>query len=465
MNSDKHCGESERAGPSSEAAPPIILQTASGAKKTRTSGSSSSSSSDSTSSSGSTSNSTSRKKRSRRHRRRNKKGKRSHRNCHQLDKLSRQVSDLRKQVEFFDNNGNCGIVSPMLQDNITIDDNVSGILYQRDDCESETNSQLRFNFGVQTKLKESAVPKAPESMLKILQDIQYFEKTEWSEVRYAEVQKLYNHTPGFVELEANEEIKAYDSLRHLTYADKAYAALTFCVLKQRESLQSCLQELLLWSRDQSNMCIEGMHEKLTELFSKGEYAKISADLLQLVCGHRAEVIQMRRDGITNMVRDPLTKSALKKVPPSNRYLFSPEAFTSAIEKAGGIKKSFLPLKSINGPAPQAGTSMTTRHPSQGSAYFHGPSQGPHTRYCTYASNHTTHQNFQPSQGTYNNHNRPTQGYGQNSSDRRTVLKHHSRGTFRGRGGQQGGKPSDQIKSNRKRHGVATDHGISKKRRY
>lgn len=440
--------------------------------------SSSSGSSSSTSSSSSTNSSDFRsKKRKRSHRHRNKKGKRTRRNDEQLARLSRQVSDLKKQISYYENsadnldahNGQCVNVNyPSIDqgsnfDDNVIDDSVSGILYNDESRDNgASGSQLSFDFGIETKLKEPAVPKAPEKILKTLQDIQYFDKPEWCEVRYAEVQKSYNLTPGFVDLEVNEEVKAYDSSRHLTYSDKAYAALTLCALKQRDALQSSLQELLTWARDQNELNVESMHEKLLDLFSKGNYSKVSSDLLQMVCGHRAEVIQMRRDGITNMVRDPLVKSALRKVPPSSRHLFSQEDFTKALEKAGGVKKAFLPLKSNSGPVSQTGSYKSSRHPPQGSAIYPGPSQGPSHGCCAYLAHNSRQQNYQPSQG-YSHNNRPSQGYVQNNSDRRTV--HNSRGTFRSRGGRQGNRPSDQGKGNRKRPGNASENNSSKKRKY
>lgn len=43
----------------------------------------------------------------------------------------------------------------------------------------------------------------------MLQNVQYFDKSEWCEIRYAEVEKLYNQTPCFIDLEANEEFRGF----------------------------------------------------------------------------------------------------------------------------------------------------------------------------------------------------------------------------------------------------------------
>ncbi|KOB52340.1 putative reverse transcriptase, partial [Operophtera brumata] len=259
---------------------------------------------------------------------------------------------------------------------------------------------------------------------------EHFESNEWCEVRFAETQKSYNHATGFVELEVNEEVKAYDSLRHLAYSDKAFAALTFCVLKQREALQTALRSLLDWGRG-TDINYEGLSEKINEQFLNGEYYKVSSELLQLVCGHRADVIQMRRDGITNFLRDPLTKVAVRKIPPSCNHLFKAEALTSLLEKAGGVRKAFLPLnkQGLNTPASQAGPSKLAHHPPQGQVNRSVPPQGISHGCC--ASARISHAN-QPSQGCY--HSRPSQGqrYYNNHSDGRPASNSY-RGSFRPRG--------------------------------
>lgn len=79
-------------------------------------------------------------------------------------------------------------------------------------------------------MKEPSIPKTPREFLETLKDLQHLDSSDWCEVRYAETQKLYNSTPGFIDLEMNEEIRAYDSLRHLAHADKTFAALSFAKL-------------------------------------------------------------------------------------------------------------------------------------------------------------------------------------------------------------------------------------------
>ncbi|KAF9795754.1 hypothetical protein SFRURICE_006926 [Spodoptera frugiperda] len=302
----------------------------------------SSSSSSTTSSSSSSSSSPKRTKRSRRSRR--KKNKRARQSNSTLGKLIKEVQELREQV-FVNNTHNA------CHDGLSVCSGVSGELYdqhfeEQTECPNvdDKNSQLDFTFDIETKLKEPSVPKTPENLLKMLLDVQRLGSFAWSEVRYSDTQKLYNHSPGFIDLDTNEEIKMYDTLRHLAHADKSYAAITFCILKQKESLQEAIRNLLLWAKS-TQVNYDNLSGKVEELFQKGDLHKISSDLLQLVCGHRAESIEMRRDAITTQIRDPLVKASLNRIPPTSTHLFSPDLFATALEKAGGVRKAFWPPKS------------------------------------------------------------------------------------------------------------------------
>ncbi|KAL0893338.1 hypothetical protein ABMA27_014929 [Loxostege sticticalis] len=398
------------------------------------SSSSSSSSSSSTSTSSSSISDSHQERKSRRHKKRGGKRKRQ-RERYRFHKLSQEVEELRKRVSFRDERSYPHLNFNDLNSDELIDDNISGDLYKNSDDDRSRKSDIppeSLVFGIETKLKEPSVPKTPQHYLATLNDIQHFESNDWCEVRYAETQKLYSHSPGFVELDINEEVKAYDSLRHLAHSERAYAALTFCVLKQREIIQTSLRNLLQWGRDSSFRC-EDLEEKVNDFFLKGDLPKVSSDLLQLVCGHRAETIQMRRDGITNYIRDPLVKAAVRKVPPDCQHIFKAESLAAVLEKAGGVKKALLPLnKSLNTHASQAGSSKAEYRPPQGQVYRNVPSQGISTGCCAPLHIPHTHQPSQgcgqicPSQGQWNNnaafHHAPSQNY---------------RGASRPRGGRQG----------------------------
>lgn len=351
-------------------------------KRSRSSSSDSSSSSTSsstTSSSSSGSVPSSKKNKKKTHRKKQRKSVARKRDTHLLEKLSKDINDLRRnfaQAENFrennstPNNNNCDVLSDVSRD-----------LY--DCCASQGSASpprtampatdMNFSFDIQTKIKEPTVPRTPDAYINIFNEVQRFDSDTWAEIRYADTQKLYNHAPGFSELETNEEVKAYDTLRHLAYSDKSYAALTFCVLKQKELFCDSIRNLITWSRT-ADASLSDLDGKINEFFLKGDFHKVSSDLLQMTCGHRAEVIEMRRDMILKNVRDPLIKATLNKVPPSNTHIFNSEKFTAALEKAGGIRKTFWPANKSSS-ASRAKSANAPRLPSQGTAAHYVPSRG------------------------------------------------------------------------------------------
>lgn len=390
-------------------------------KRDRSSCSSSSSSSDSSSSSFTSGNK--RGKRPRCHRR--KKSKRARYSKRMMGKLFKEVGELRKQI--ITNNNDTAY-----HDDASMCSGVSGDLYENhsvteEQCPGYEFQNSNFTFDIQTKLKEPSVPKTPDSFLKKLFDVQRLGSASWSEVRYADTQKIYNHTPGFIDLETNEEVKIYDTLRHLAHTERSYAALTYCILKQKESLQEGIRELLTWAKN-TNVNFENLSGKVEELFQKGDFHKISSDLLQLVCGHRAESIEMRRETITSQVRDPLVKSALNRIPPSSTYIFDSEPFTTTLEKAGGVRKAFWPPKGEVKPnqsnhRPSRGQGVRKQAvPSRGTQYnFHEPGLSTYMNACCNP----------PSRGGYHYNNYPSRGHTSN-----VQYDYHNmsgRGTFHNRG--------------------------------
>lgn len=334
------------------------------------------------------------------------------------DKLNKdQIRDLNDQIN-------------INRKTLNADDVISVIT--RDNFEQENNTFLN-DLDIGTKLKEPAVPKTDCRYLNILKEIQFFNTPDWSDVRYAETQKKYNCSPGFVELEANDEIKCYDLIKHLSYTERSYASLTFAMLKQKEAIKSELCGFMTWIRDQEGLTFEAINQKVNDIFTSGEFSRISADLLQMICGHRAETIQMRRDSITNAIRDPLVKASLRKIPPSEVNLFNSKQFAVALEKAGGIRKAFWPAsksggsyKSVNSNnvvshgkwiiRPSQGQNSGLQIPSQGNYYcMHMPSQGDNLQHMRC-----------PSQGSV-----PAYNYSQQSSSNTG-----KRGSFRPRGARQ-----------------------------
>lgn len=246
---------------------------------------------------------------------------------------------------------------------------VSRELYLDNDEEppvtTEPSNALKLSLN--TVLKEPSVPKSSKAHVDTIQAIQHFDSEDWSNLRYAEVQKHYCSRPGFVELETNAEVKPFDRYTNLSITERGFAAITQALIKQQDAAQSAFDSLMTWS-ESSELSAQSLVDKIKELFIEGDFQKISNDVLQLACGHRADLIQQRRDCILRSVKDKYFKATLRKIPPSSECLFQKEHFSSAIEKNGGVAKTFWPVRqpSHNKPAAQAGLHQTKyKLPAQG----------------------------------------------------------------------------------------------------
>ena len=202
-----------------------------------------------------------------------------------------------------------------------------------------TSSQAEFNFSITTKTKEPHVPPAPSEYVDNLKELQRFNHEDWINVRYMDVQKQYVHKPGFVNLQPNDEVSRYDASRATNNMEKAFAGITYALLKQRDILQTEFRNFLAWTHH-AELNYVNINEKIKDIFSKSDFVKASNDTLQMICGHRAELIQHRRETILSAVKDPYHKSAFRRIPPSVTHLFEADKFSAILEKAGGTKKVF-----------------------------------------------------------------------------------------------------------------------------
>ncbi|CAG4924984.1 unnamed protein product [Colias eurytheme] len=396
------------------------------------------------------------KQRSRRHRR--KKSRRSHHHDPRMDKLVEDMGELQNIVSnFINERGNFGTTG---RDDVSIFSGVSGDLYNNqpktEDVVSDCgilNPRGDFTFNIETKLKDPVLPNTPDNFLKMLVDVQQLGNTTWSDVRYSDTQKAYNTTPGFIDLETNDEVKRYDTLRHLAHSEKAFAAVTHCVLKQKETLQESIRCLLSWAKE-TEVNFVNLNLKIEELFHKGEFHKISSDILQLVCGHRAEALEMRREAVTSHVRDPLVKASLNRIPPSVTHIFEAERFTSTLERAGGVQKVFWPPKTEG--YSQSRSDRFNSRPSRGLGMRKQavPSRG--TQNTFRESGVPTARNVgnnPPSRGGYNHAYFSSRGQSTNvQQPSRARNSFHSRGSRPDRAGYQGRtKAPKNTKSHQKRY--------------
>lgn len=192
-------------------------------------------------------------------------------------------------------------------------------------------------------IKDPVVAKAiPERVAKI-SAMQRFESPDWNAVRYTDIQKKYAAFPAFTELRVNEELRRLeDPFAPIRWyqMERSFAALSNAFLGQNESVNSALQALVDWSASPGlQLTPSCLFEKLTELFGKdSNYKAVSHDILQIICGKRAEVLELRRRSLLKPLKDKYLREDIEKIPPSAEYMFNPQPLASYLQKVGGIDK-------------------------------------------------------------------------------------------------------------------------------
>lgn len=243
--------------------------------------------------------------------------------------------------------------------------------------------RTEFAMSINTVLKEPAIPKSDPALVDRLNTIQHFNTIYWSDIRYSDAQKKYCSTPGFTELECNDDLKPYDTFSNLSLTERGFAAITQGLLKQQEALEKGFQGLMTFLKTEESLTIENIEGRIKEIFAKGDYSTISNDLLQMSCGHRADMIQQRRDAILRSVKDKYVKASLRKIPPSSDELFKSDELTSTLDKNGGMSKVFWPTKSQ--PSTSKGSSTASAN-TNNAKYARPPAQGTFNSQTSYNNN-------------------------------------------------------------------------------
>lgn len=203
-----------------------------------------------------------------------------------------------------------------------------------------------LNLGlVTTSLKDPKVPGANPEHLKRLETLQKFGNSSWKDVRYTEALKIHNATPGFVDLEINDELRQFVKGKDYTASsEKIMAAICNGLISQRDLLNQNLQEFVNWTALSSTvLSSENIFDKITELFQPAsKFHKVSEEIMQMVCGKRAEYIENRRERILSEISNKNLREGLRKIPPSSKHLFDESQLRSYIQSTGGMDKWVRP---------------------------------------------------------------------------------------------------------------------------
>lgn len=312
--------------------------------------------------SNSTSSSSSVQSRKRRRRRRDR------RRVHKLEKLvgniAREVRSLRDTLQ-----ANSDVLSIHAVDDLEATSPPSAPVAPED--EPNYPQVTDINFKLETTLKSVCATTSKEHA-DILDKLQHFNTANWAQVRYIDAQKTYVSSPGFTELDSNDMIKTFDRNRALAVTEKTLAAVSHALIIQNEKLKDGFEDLLSWLHAQTEpQTIAAVKDKINNIFSEGEYSRIHLDMLQMVCGRRADIIQQRRDGVLHFVKDQCLKESLRKIPPTQVHLFDDKRFSDCITSNGGIEKVFYsPRIPAQGNAAKRALAQRVSHTDPKRSYEH-----------------------------------------------------------------------------------------------
>ncbi|KAI5644769.1 hypothetical protein NE865_03115 [Phthorimaea operculella] len=233
---------------------------------------------------------------------------------------SPQDSQSSEQDEYESNNETNNWSAPPIVDEIV--------------SEEEQDEEDLVNFSPETKESEAKITKADDIFVKQGVTCQRFNSEGWQNIRYAEVQKLFQASPAFTSLKVNSNLAtvtpSWNMVTLLEKMDLCLGAITHGLLKQREAFQNVYK--------QAPPNVKSYISKHI-LTVDAPFRKISDSLLQYTCGKRAETIQQRR-----AIYKPANKTLnelLHAIPPSEHHLFAEPQLSELVKEQGGVTKLFL----------------------------------------------------------------------------------------------------------------------------
>lgn len=148
------------------------------------------------------------------------------------------------------------------------------------------------------------IPPAKPERLKELENLQQFNSPAWKGIRYKKAIQSCLAFPGFMGLKVNEELCHFNKNKdYLASTETLMASLSNVILEQRHLIQQSLQSILEWvSTDPASLNVNNLLEKFSILFGPGSaISKNSEVTMQMICGKRAECIELRRGCILKEV--------------------------------------------------------------------------------------------------------------------------------------------------------------------
>ena len=158
------------------------------------------------------------------------------------------------------------------------------------------------------------------------------------ERRYSNTLRNFTASPDFTDLKVNEELCYLDRKKDPILAtERVLAGLSNAILEQKDVLIISLQEIVDWAfSNPRDFNPNTLFDKLSSAFGSGSQMLKNFDqIMQIICGKRAECIENRRERLLSELQNKNVQAALRRVPRSSEYLFSKEKLAPLIQSLRG----------------------------------------------------------------------------------------------------------------------------------
>ncbi|CAH1986522.1 unnamed protein product [Acanthoscelides obtectus] len=187
-------------------------------------------------------------------------------------------------------------------------------------------------FSPVTREIEHTVPRADPVIETQGMKCQRFGEETWNKIRYVDAQKKLHASPVFSTLKVNSSLynngHASPMTDMLSKSDLAFGTISHGLLKQRRIIHEALKEA-------GNKHPEAADTLKKVFAANSEYKTISDDLLQFVCGKRAEIIESRRK--LYEPKSSYYRSIVNEIPPSGTHLWDEEQLKDVVKMHGVTK--------------------------------------------------------------------------------------------------------------------------------
>lgn len=191
-----------------------------------------------------------------------------------------------------------------------------------------------FDFAPQIKEQEPAIPNPLPDIKDTGMQCQRLGTSSWNKIRYIDAQKKIHANGVFNKLQVNHQLHQPVGVlsETLEKMDASFGFICHGLLMQRKAFKETLQDIATKYPNTKSEIIENFTG------DSSKFKNFSDELLQFVCGKRAEILEARRK-----LLEPTNRQAaqvLRTIPPSESHLFDDSQLKDAFARDSYFRDAF-----------------------------------------------------------------------------------------------------------------------------